>query len=89
MGAWSFVHEFIAEVAESLGFRDPEPTYAGRMTAASPATGLARVHAEQQAALVAGAFEIGRPRVRRTAARRDHQERTAARRRNTARKKEK
>ena len=70
MGAWDFVDEFIAEVAEGLGFEHPEPRYAGRMTAASPATGLARVHAEQQAALVADAFELGKPRVRRTAARR-------------------
>ena len=70
MGAWSFVGEFIAEVAETLGFSDPEPRYAGRMTAASPATGLASVHAAQQAALVADALEVGKPRLRRTAARR-------------------
>jgi 2-oxoglutarate dehydrogenase E1 component len=70
MGAWSFVGEFIAEVAEDLGFAQPEPRYAGRMTAASPATGLASVHAKQQAALVADALEVGKPRVRRTAARR-------------------
>jgi 2-oxoglutarate dehydrogenase E1 component len=70
MGAWSFVHEFIAEVAEELDFEFLEPRYAGRMSAASPATGLAKVHAYEQAALVADAFEIGKARVRRTAARR-------------------
>ncbi|MEE2679080.1 MAG: 2-oxoglutarate dehydrogenase E1 component [Myxococcota bacterium] len=70
MGAWDFVDEFIEEVAEGLGFEHPELRYAGRMTAASPATGLARVHAKEQAALVADAFELGKPRVRRTAARR-------------------
>ncbi len=70
MGAWSFVHEFIAEVAGDLAFQHPEPRYAGRMTAASPATGFAKVHAREQAALVADALEIGKARMRRTAARR-------------------
>lgn len=69
MGPWDFLDEFLMEVAEGLHFDHPEPRYAGRMTAASSATGLARVHAEEQKALVADAFEIGKPAVRRTAAR--------------------
>ena len=70
MGAWSFVSEFITEVAEDLGFEHPAPRYAGRMTAASPATGRAKVHAAEQQALVWDALEIGRAALRRTAARR-------------------
>jgi len=71
MGAWTFVSEFITEVAEDLGCQHPEPRYAGRMTAASPATGSAKVHAAEQQALVAEALEVGRARQRRTAARKD------------------
>jgi 2-oxoglutarate dehydrogenase E1 component len=71
MGAWTFVSEFISEVAEGLGCQHPEPRYAGRMTAASPATGSAKVHAAEQRALVADALEVGRARQRRTAARKD------------------
>jgi 2-oxoglutarate dehydrogenase E1 component len=70
MGAWSFVGEFIEEVAVELGCAHPEPRYAGRMTAASPATGLAKVHAAEQQALLWDAFEIGKPAQGRTAARR-------------------
>ncbi len=70
MGAWSFVAEFIREVAEQLGCAHPQPRYAGRMTAASPATGLAKVHVAEQQALVWDAFEIGTPAQGRTAARR-------------------
>jgi 2-oxoglutarate dehydrogenase E1 component len=74
MGAWDHVDEFVLEVAEELGFAHPELRYAGRMSAASPATGLARVHAEEQQALVAEALEVGRPAMRRIAARKAAQE---------------
>lgn len=70
MGAWTFVAEFISEVADELEFAHPEPRYTGRMTAASPATGLAKVHAAEQQALVWDAFEVGKPALGRTAARR-------------------
>ena len=77
MGAWSFVSEFIGDVAQELGFEHPEPRYAGRMTAASPATGLAKVHAAEQQALLWDAFEIGKPALSRTAARRAITDKTA------------
>jgi 2-oxoglutarate dehydrogenase E1 component len=69
MGAWDFVDEFLLEVAEEVGCERPEPRYAGRMTAASPATGLARVHQTEQAELLAEALTVGLPIQRRTAAR--------------------
>jgi 2-oxoglutarate dehydrogenase E1 component len=53
MGAWSFVRERI---------RDPllpgeKLAYAGRVASASPAVGSNRIHRQQQAALLAAAFE--------------------------------
>jgi 2-oxoglutarate dehydrogenase E1 component len=51
MGAWTFVGRRI----ERLGRR---ATYVGRSEAASPATGLARTHAAEQAALVNEALTI-------------------------------
>ncbi|HJO22965.1 MAG: hypothetical protein QF890_18435 [Myxococcota bacterium] len=68
LGAWDFVDEFIAEATEGPDFDQPELRCAGRMTAASPATGLARVHTAEQAALVPDTSEVDKPRVRRTAA---------------------
>ena len=69
MGAWSFVDEFIQEAAEAAGCEHPRPRYSGRMTAASPATGLMSRHKAEQAALVADAFEIGLPALGRVASR--------------------
>ncbi|MCZ4282441.1 2-oxoglutarate dehydrogenase E1 component [Kiloniella laminariae] len=60
MGGWSFVSTFIEEVAEEMGFKNFRPRYAGRKTAASPATGSARKHVEQQAALLDDALTIGK-----------------------------
>ncbi len=51
MGGWSFVDRRIERALGTLG-RVQRPRYVGRDAAASPATGLARVHAAQQAALV-------------------------------------
>jgi 2-oxoglutarate dehydrogenase E1 component len=59
MGAWTFVSELIEEVVGEMGFTDPDLRYAGRLTAASPATGLADQHAREQAALVDEALTIG------------------------------
>ncbi len=52
MGAWSFVDRRIERVLTALKHRAKRPIYAGRAAAASPATGLARVHAAEQATLV-------------------------------------
>ena len=56
MGAWSFVDRRIECVLEDLKAKARRPRYVGRDEAASTATGLAKVHAAQQAALVDKAF---------------------------------
>ena len=69
MGAWSFVSTFIEELAEDIGFKDPRPRYAGRTSAASPATGSNQLHHKEQAALVDDALTLGKKYVSRIAAR--------------------
>jgi len=69
-GAWSYIGEFIEEVATEIGFERPRPRYAGRRAAASPATGSHKRHLEEQAQLVDEALTVGLPRVGRIAARR-------------------
>jgi len=56
MGAWSFVDRQIEQVLMGNGGRATRPSYAGRVAAASPATGLAKVHAAEQMALVRDAL---------------------------------
>jgi len=46
-------------VLGAAGGRAKRPSYVGRQEAASPATGLARVHAAEQAALVRAALSVG------------------------------
>ncbi len=58
MGAWSFVDRKIEEVLTQMG-TPKRPRYVGRIAAASPATGLAKVHAAEQAALVRQALTLG------------------------------
>jgi 2-oxoglutarate dehydrogenase E1 component len=56
MGAWTFVDRRVEQVLSRLDIAARRPAYVGRDEAASPATGLARIHTEQQAALVARAL---------------------------------
>ena len=58
MGAWSFVDRRIEKVLAEINIAAKRPTYVGRHEAASPATGLAKVHAAEQAALVRAALSI-------------------------------
>ncbi len=58
MGAWSFVDRKIEQTLVGMGHGCTRPRYVGRNAAASPATGLAKVHAAQQAALVARALAL-------------------------------
>ena len=60
MGAWAFVSTFIEEVAEEVGFKTPRPRYAGRPSAASPATGSHKRHVAEQAALLDDALTLGK-----------------------------
>ncbi len=57
-GAWSFIEPNIEWVLTRIGAKHTRPTYAGRATSASPATGLASQHKAQQAALVNDALSI-------------------------------
>ena len=58
MGGWTFVDRRIERVLTALKHKAKRPIYVGRKAAASPATGLARTHAEEQAALVKAALTI-------------------------------
>ncbi|MET1754930.1 2-oxoglutarate dehydrogenase E1 component [Novosphingobium sp. RD2P27] len=65
-GAWFFASTQIEEAAEQAGLDLDRPRYAGRGAAASPATGLAKRHAAEQAALVADALGLSvRSEIRR------------------------
>ena len=55
-GAWSFVEECLETCLAEAGHGVRRPRYAGRAAAASPATGLAKRHAAEQAALIADAL---------------------------------
>ncbi|HEY0164410.1 MAG TPA: 2-oxoglutarate dehydrogenase E1 component, partial [Sphingomicrobium sp.] len=55
-GAWFFVEPLLEACLAEAGFAGVRPAYAGRDAAASPATGLAKRHAAEQAALIAGAL---------------------------------
>ena len=56
MGAWNYVDRRLEKVLAGLDGAAKRPRYVGREAAASPATGSARAHAAQQAALVAAAL---------------------------------
>ncbi|MDP9195171.1 MAG: 2-oxoglutarate dehydrogenase E1 component [Pseudomonadota bacterium] len=57
MGYWTFVDRRIEAVLADLGGKARRPRYVGRIPAASPATGFAKRHEKEQAALVAAALE--------------------------------
>ncbi|MEO1191615.1 MAG: 2-oxoglutarate dehydrogenase E1 component [Pseudomonadota bacterium] len=71
MGAWPFVSSFLEEVAEAAGMKNPRPRYAGRDSAASPATGSHKRHVEQQTALIESALTLGLKPKGRIATRRE------------------
>ena len=58
MGAWNFVDRRIERVLGKLDVKARRPDYVGREEAASPATGQARVHTQQQTALVRSALAL-------------------------------
>jgi 2-oxoglutarate dehydrogenase E1 component len=60
-GAWMFVEPLIEQCLAEAGFGAFRPQYAGRDAAASPATGLAKRHAAEQAALIAAALGHSSP----------------------------
>ena len=65
-GAWFFVDPLLEEVLEQVGGRVRRARYAGRTASASPATGLAKRHDAEQAALIADALGLSvRSEIRR------------------------
>jgi 2-oxoglutarate dehydrogenase E1 component len=58
-GAWFFVEDLLGQCLTDAGFKGMHAQYAGRDSSASPATGLAKRHAAEQAALIAAA--LGHP----------------------------
>ncbi|MEQ9110054.1 MAG: 2-oxoglutarate dehydrogenase E1 component [Rhodospirillaceae bacterium] len=52
MGCWTFVDRRIEYALEEIDIKAKRPVYAGRMPAASPATGLMKVHVKEQNQLV-------------------------------------
>lgn len=58
MGGWFFVDRRIEEILSDLDHPTGRPRYAGRQAAASPATGLLKIHLRQQAALVEAALIV-------------------------------
>jgi len=60
-GAWFFVEPLLECCLDEAGSKLTRPRYAGREPAASPATGLAKRHAAQQAALIAEALGHSSP----------------------------
>jgi 2-oxoglutarate dehydrogenase E1 component len=57
-GGWSFVEPFIEDALKAAKCQPARARYAGRAAAASPATGIAKRHASEQAALVADALGL-------------------------------
>jgi 2-oxoglutarate dehydrogenase E1 component len=60
-GSWFFVEPLLECCLGEAGFEGMRPRYAGREAGASPATGLAKRHASQQAALIADALGHSSP----------------------------
>ena len=58
MGAWWFVMERLDAVLDEIGRCDIRPKYAGRKEAASPATGLLKIHIREQQSLVDDALTV-------------------------------
>ncbi|GGJ03248.1 2-oxoglutarate dehydrogenase E1 component [Neoroseomonas lacus] len=58
MGAWTFMDRRIENVLKTLDIKAKRPDFVGREDAASPATGLARIHQQQQTALVRAALGL-------------------------------
>ncbi len=59
-GSWFFVNHQIEDSLTKAGHAGMRPSYAGRDAAASPATGLAKRHKQQQEQLVAEALGLSK-----------------------------
>lgn len=57
-GSWTFVDRRLEKLLVEEGYKHPRPLYAGRLEAASPATGYHKQHTRQQEKLVMDAFSV-------------------------------
>ncbi len=58
MGAWTMVNNFIEDIMAEVGTKQKRLSYAGRVAAASPATGSMARHNKEQQGLVAAALGL-------------------------------
>ena len=58
MGGWTFVRDFIEDIMAEAGMKQQRLAYAGRVAAASPATGTLSRHNREQNALVEAALGL-------------------------------
>ncbi len=58
MGSWFFVNPLLEEALINGGHKVTRPVYAGRVSAASPATGYLKIHNEQQQRLIGEALDL-------------------------------
>ncbi|MDA0707626.1 MAG: 2-oxoglutarate dehydrogenase E1 component [Proteobacteria bacterium] len=58
MGSWSYIDPYIEEALTEVGGKITRPIYAGRKSAASPATGLMERHKKEQADLINHALTV-------------------------------
>jgi len=58
MGAWSYIQPRLEDVIQEVGGRATRPVYVGRLPAASPATGMAKVHVREQEKLITQALNV-------------------------------
>jgi 2-oxoglutarate dehydrogenase E1 component len=52
MGAWSFVYPRLLSIFDNLSGKNKRPVFIGRKAAASPATGFAKIHKQEQDEIV-------------------------------------
>jgi len=57
-GGWAFIEPNLEWVLGRIDAKHPRPSYVGRATSASPATGMASTHKAQQAALIDDALTL-------------------------------
>ncbi|MBE9604948.1 2-oxoglutarate dehydrogenase E1 component [Acetobacteraceae bacterium H6797] len=57
-GAWNFLDRRIEKALSKIDIKGKRPNYVGRAAAASPATGLAKIHQQQQETLVREALGL-------------------------------
>jgi len=63
MGSWTFVRDYLEEAMAAAGMKVSRPIYVGRKEAASPATGSAGRHRQEQDTLVGSALDRGKQTV--------------------------